>query len=130
MFHRIAVIWLLSAGLGLAGVPAAACCDATAPIRDCCPGQQSGQGSPISSGASVAAVCCTAAATQPATTNAQAGTPQTRKYPPHPDPMTLIAWPILAVSDHTSPSSEVCSAAPAYYPSQSKLYLTSGHLRL
>src|ERR1700761_5309646 len=108
MLHRITAIWLLCAGLLFAGVPAIACCEATVPTQDCCPhGPPVGQF--LAGLAPTAAACCGTVPMETGASGATAATPEIRKHPPHPDPLTLIAWLVLSTSEHLSPSPDVGS---------------------
>jgi hypothetical protein len=132
MLHRVTAIWLLCAGLALAGVPALACCAASAPPDCCSQGQQApAQTNLISTlGLAQAETCCAAGATQTATIAASSATPDVRKHSQHPDTLALIATFVLWVSDYFAPPSKVGFTTAIYLPSHSTLYLSSGRLRL
>jgi hypothetical protein len=132
MLHRITAIWLLCTGLIFAGVPALACCDASAPPDCCRQGQQApAQDNHISTLAfAPVETCCAAGATQTTTIAASTATPDVRKHSPHPDPLPLIAAFVLWAADGSAPSAKVGRPAAIYLPSYSTLYLSSGRLRL
>jgi hypothetical protein len=116
-----------------AGVPALACCTASASV-DCCPKgpQAPAQDNQISTPgfAPAAETCCAAGATQTETIAASSATPDIRKHQQHPEPLALIASIILWASDYSAPRSKVGVTTTTYFPSLSTLYLSSGRLRL
>ena len=132
MLHRITTIWLLCAGLALAGVPALVCCAASAPPDCCRQGPQTpAQDNHISTlGFAQAETCCAAGATQTATIAASSATPDIRKHSQHPDALALIATFVLWASAYSAPPPKVGFKTAIYLPSYSMLYLSSGRLRL
>src|ERR1700738_735167 len=124
MLHRITAIMLLCAGLALAGVPALACCAASAPPECCRQGQQTpAQDDHISTlGFAQAETCCAAGAMQTATIAASSATPDARKHSQHPDPLALIAAFVLWAADYSAPPSKVGFTNAIYLPSYSTLY--------
>src|SRR6185437_4853790 len=124
---------VLCVGLGLASVPAAACCSPTAPVPDCCPHRpqapEQANRSPLGS-IVVAENCCAAGATNTAAITAAAGIIEVRQRPhrAHP-PAPMVSQPLSASAFSRSVHKQRLTAT-GYSPSGATLYLHTGRLRL
>jgi len=132
--HKLTSIWVLCIGLGLASVPAVACCSQTAPVPDCCPHrpQAPGQTNRQAALGSIFAAenCCAAGATDAAAITAAAGTIEVRQRPRRADPPALMVSQPLPAAPFALSDYEQRWTTSVYSPSRATLYLHTGRLRL
>ena len=132
MLRRIISLAIVCAGLLLAGLPAVAC-RPNVPLEDCCP---SGPGGPcrapggFTSQAQV--VCCAGGIITPAATASLSllhdrDNPHSTASNP---PAALVAVSFNTAISWRASAAPVGDEAPAYRPSGSVLYLSTGRLRL
>jgi len=133
VLHKLTWMGVLCIGLGLASVPAAACCGQRAPVPDCCPHGPQTPGlanrSPLGS-IVVAENCCAAGPTNTAAITAAAGTIEVRQRPHRADPpASRVSQPLPAAAFSRSAYKQRLTES-GYSPSGATLYLHTGRLRL
>jgi len=125
---------VLCIGLLIAGVPAPACCAASAPAHDCCAHPQQMPGPEHRSfelgPAALVHVCCTAGGADTAPISARATRHDVGKHPQRADPPTLAASFGSSTVASAPSRAKAGVAIPDYFPLLSTLYLSTGRLRL